>query len=835
MTPIQEQYQKIKSEYEDFIILFRLGDFYETFNEDAIQISKVLGITLTSRGKDANKTPLAGIPYHALANYMPKMVEAGLKVVIAEQMEEAVPGKLVERKVTKVITPGTVMDENSLDSTKNNYIACFNRYTSNKTTEYLLAYSDLTTGLLHVFSSKSLNQFKLELNKINPSEILVSSKDYDFLKEITSKPIEKVEDNKFEMNYALECLLSQLGVLSLKGYGLEGNDPLVIVAGVLINYLKECQKGELKHLKSIKKYSYSDYMQLDTETIRNLELIYSTSGNDSNTLYAVLNKCSTSMGKRNLRKWLIYPLINKDKLIDRLESVESFYSNPILSSDLSNTLNNISDIERISGRIGVGSASPRDLIALKQSLISIKQIAEILNSNLLSNRLKVLVDKLISADSELNPVINKIIETIDASIDNEPAATLSDVGIIKTGFNTEIDEIRSLRQNSKQVLSKMQTDEASSTGITSLKISFNQVFGYYIEITKTHLNKVPSHYIRKQTLANAERFITPELKELEEKILSSEEKLIKLEQAVFLEIRNKIAECLAEILEVAEIIAEIDCYISFAKVAKENRYIKPILIEEDKLEINNSRHPVIERIVNEFTSNSASFSKDNLIHILTGPNMSGKSTYIRQIALITLMAQIGSFVPADSMSWNIVDRIFTRVGATDNLSKGESTFMVEMNETANILNNATSNSLIILDEVGRGTSTYDGVAIAWSIIEYIFENLKSKTLFATHYHELINLESQYKGICNYNVEVLEVNGEIMFKHKIVKGGTNRSYGVHVAKLAGIPNEVLEKADKILKAFENESSVEKTVNKSNNKSKSKIAKPKAIHPEQLGLI
>lgn len=829
MTPMQEQYQKIKSEYQDFIILFRLGDFYETFNEDAIQISKVLGITLTSRGKDANKTPLAGIPYHALANYMPKMVEAGLKVVIAEQMEEAVPGKLVERKVTKVITPGTVMDENSLDSTKNNYIACFNRYTLNKATEYLLAYSDLTTGLLQVFSSKSLNQFKLELNKVNPSEILVSSKDYDFLKEISSKSIEKVEDNKFEINYALECLLSQLGVLSLKGYGLEDNDPLVIVAGVLINYLKECQKGELKHLKSIKKYSYSDYMQLDTETIRNLELIYSTSGNDSNTLYTVLNRCSTSMGKRNLRKWLIYPLINRDKLIDRLESVEAFYSNPILSSDLSNTLNNISDIERISGRIGVGSALPRDLIALKQSLISIKQIAEILNNNSLSNRLKILVDKLTSADSELNPIINKIIETIDDSIDNEPPATLSDVGIIKTGFNSEIDEIRSLRQNSKQVLSKMQTDEASSTGITSLKISFNQVFGYYIEITKTHLNKVPSHYIRKQTLANAERFITPELKELEEKILSSEEKLIKLEQAVFLEIRNKIAECLAEI------IAEIDCYISFAKVAKENRYIKPILIEEDKLEINNSRHPVIERIVNEFTSNSASFSKDNRIHILTGPNMSGKSTYIRQIALITLMAQIGSFVPADSMSWNIVDRIFTRVGATDNLSKGESTFMVEMNETANILNNATSNSLIILDEVGRGTSTYDGVAIAWSIIEYIFENLKSKTLFATHYHELINLESQYKGICNYNVEVLEVNGEIMFKHKIVKGGTNRSYGVHVAKLAGIPNEVLEKADKILKAFENESSVEKTVNKSNNKSKSKIAKPKAIHPEQLGLI
>jgi len=832
MTPMQEQYQKIKTEYSDFIILFRLGDFYETFNEDAIQISKVLGITLTSRGKDENKTPLAGIPYHALPNYMPKIVDAGLKVVIAEQMEEPVPGKLVERKVTKVITPGTIMDENSLDSSKNNYIGCISKHKN----EYLFAYSDLTTGALFVFSTQHLNQLKLEINKINPSEILTSKKDSELIKSLYNKGIETIEDNKFDLNYASECLLAQLGVLSVKGFGIDDEDPVIIVAGVLVNYLKDCQKSELKHIKSIKKYSYSDYMQLDPETIRNLELVYSANGNEQNTLYNVLNKSSTAMGKRNLRRWIIYPLINKDKLNDRLNSVDKFYQNPILVNDIDLILNKISDIERIAGRIGTASANPRDLIALKLSLLNIAQIIDLLDSqDNLSQRLKSLVFNFKDSDSNVKKCIDNVIAIINESIDDEPSATLSEVGIIKTGFNKEVDEIRSLRQNSKQILTKMQSDEVSRTGISSLKISFNSVFGYYIEITKTHISKVPDNYIRKQTLANAERYITQELKELEEKILSSEDKLIKLEQALFIEIRNKVAEFITEIQEVAEIIAEIDCYISFAKVAKSNRYIKPEIVEENILNIKDSRHPVIERIVGDFVPNSVEFSDQALIHILTGPNMSGKSTYIRQVALITLMAQIGSFVPAQSMQWSLTDRIFTRVGATDNLSKGESTFMVEMNETANILNNATQKSLIILDEVGRGTSTYDGVAIAWSIIEFIFEKLKAKTLFATHYHELINLETQYKGIKNFNVEVLEVNDEIMFKHKIVKGGTNRSYGVHVAKLAGIPTEVLTKADGILKAFENESSVEKAVNKGSNSSKTKLKKPKAIHPEQLGLI
>lgn len=836
MTPMQEQYQKIKSEYQDFVILFRLGDFYETFNEDAIKVSKVLGITLTSRGKDENKTPLAGIPYHALGNYMPKIVEAGLKVVIAEQMEEPIPGKLVERRVTKVITPGTVMDENSLDASKNNYIGCVSRYINKNITSYLFAYCDLSTGALHVFNSSSSSQLKLEINKINPSEILASKKDLIFVKELTNKNIEALEDNKFEINYALECLLNQLGVLTTKGFGINDDDPVIIVAGVLVSYLKECQKGELKHIKTIKKYSYSDYMQLDPETIRNLELVYSSSGNDQNTLYTVLNKSSTAMGKRNLRRWLIYPLINKDKLEDRLNSVQLFFENPILVNDVDSILNNISDVERICGRVGTGSANPRDLIALKLSLLNTIKIVDLLSKqNDLPNRIKVLINKFKDSDSEIKNCIENVIKIIDEAIDNEPSASLSEVGIIKKGFNSEIDEIRLLRQNSKQILAQMQTDEIVKTGITTLKISFNQVFGYYIEITKSNISKVPDHYIRKQTLANAERYIIPELKELEEKILSSEEKLIKLEQEVYFQIRNKVAETISEVLETAEIIAEIDCYLSFAKSAKDNRYVKPELVTENILTIENSRHPVIEKLVDEFIPNSTEFNSTNFIHILTGPNMSGKSTYIRQVALLTLMAQIGSFVPASKMKWSIVDRIFTRVGATDNLSKGESTFMVEMNETANILNNATENSLVILDEVGRGTSTYDGVAIAWSIIEYLFEKLKSKTLFATHYHELINLESQYKGIVNYNVEVLEVDGEIMFKHKIIKGGTNRSYGVHVAKLAGIPSEVLAKADKILQAFEKENSMEKTVGKNSKTETPKLKKPKAIHPEQLGLI
>jgi len=537
------------------------------------------------------------------------------------------------------------------------------------------------------------------------------------------------------LNYASECLLAQLGVLSVKGFGIDDEDPVIIVAGVLVNYLKDCQKGELKHIKSIKKYSYSDYMQLDPETIRNLELVYSANGNEQNTLYNVLNKSSTAMGKRNLRRWIIYPLINKDKLNDRLNSVDKFYQNPILVNDIDSILNKISDIERIAGRIGTASANPRDLIALKLSLLNIAQIIDLLDSqDNLSQRLKSLVFNFKDSDSNVKKCIDNVIAIINESIDDEPSATLSEVGIIKTGFNKEVDEIRSLRQNSKQILTKMQSDEVSRTGISSLKISFNSVFGYYIEVTKTHISKVPDNYIRKQTLANAERYITQELKELEEKILSSEDKLIKLEQVLFIEVRNKVAEFITEIQEVAEIIAEIDCYISFAKVAKNNRYIKPEIVEENILNIKDSRHPVIERIVGDFVPNSVEFSDQALIHILTGPNMSGKSTYIRQVALITLMAQIGSFVPAQSMQWSLTDRIFTRVGATDNLSKGESTFMVEMNETANILNNATQKSLIILDEVGRGTSTYDGVAIAWSIIEFIFEKLKAKTLFATHYH-----------------------------------------------------------------------------------------------------
>lgn len=826
MTPMQEQYIKIKSQYNGFIVLFRLGDFYETFNEDAVELSRVLGITLTSRGKDQNKTPLAGIPYHALGNYMPKMVEAGLRVVIAEQMEEAVPGKLVERQVTKVITPGTVMDENSLDASRNNYIGCISKSKST----YNFTYCDLTTGQLLCFSTEDLSLLKLEVLKINPSEIVTSQECKEIISRFYSKSIEVISNEKFDFNYGQEVLLNQLGVLSLKGFGLQDSDSVITSAGALVLYLKQCQKEELKHIKSIKKYKYNDYMSLDPETIRNLELIYSNTGNEQNTVYTVINRTTTAMGKRLLRRWLLYPLINSEILSSRYQSVNFFFNNPIVLNDSINLLKQVSDVERICGRIGTATAMPRDLIALKHSLEKILLLFSSIDQKGLPQRIEHIL-KEFSAESELFNEIKSVINLIELSIDPEPPSTITEVGIIKEGYNSEIDGIKNLRRNSKNVLAQMQIDESAKTGISSLKISFNQVFGYYIEITKTHLQKVPNHYIRKQTLANAERYITQELKELEDKILSSEERLLKLEQSTYFDIRNKVAENIPSILELAEYVAEIDCYLGFAKIAKENRYTMPIIKNNNSLKIINGRHLVVEKLVSEFTFNSTDFNSD-IVHILTGPNMSGKSTYIRQVALIALIAQIGSFVPADLMEFSILDRIFTRVGATDNLSKGESTFMVEMNETANILNNATQQSLIILDEVGRGTSTYDGVAIAWSIIEYIVENLKSKTLFATHYHELVALENKYKEVSNYNVEVLDVEGQIYFKHKIVKGGTSKSYGLHVAKLAGVPSVVLDKADAILESFEKQSQKPSTKGKVAN---SKLAKPKELNPGQLGLI
>jgi DNA mismatch repair protein MutS len=851
MTPMQEQYEQVKAKYPNVILLFRLGDFYEAFNDDAVTISRVLGITLTGRGKGETRTPMAGIPHHALKNYLPKLIEAGLKVAVADQMEEPVPGKLVERQVTKVLTPGTIVDEETLDSSKNNYIASVFFEETKESTKpiFNLVICDLSTGEFRAFLTTSPRILKIELEKISAKEVLASESQNDSLRTLYSNHLESQPDNYFKLESAYEVLTNQLGVQSLKGFGIEEKKGIISAAGALIQYLKDCQKTELKHLKSIKLYTYDSHMQLDIETIRNLELFYPISGNDlSTTVYSVLNACQNPMGKRLLRNWLLTPLLDPEILQERFDSVEYFFQNRIKTSEIQNFLKNISDIERIVGKIGVGSANPKDLVALRFSLENTLDLLRSLyiEKEKLPGRINALIQRIVgenpSADSNnVSDRIKEIIDLIKLAISEDPPAIINEGGIIAKGYNSEVDELRSLSHDSKKILSEIQQREIQKTGISSLKISYNQVFGYYIEVTKTHINKVPDYYIRKQTLVNAERFITEELKTLEDKILSAEEKLDILERDLFIEIRNSLSSFSSELLEVGKVLAEFDVVSNFGYLARENKYNKPEISKtDDCLEIINGRHIVVEQLKKDFVPNTTNFEKNSVIHILTGPNMSGKSTYIRQVALITLLAQIGSFVPAEKMKFSLVDRIFTRVGASDNLAHGESTFMVEMTETANILNNATNRSLVILDEVGRGTSTYDGVAIAWSIVEYLFSKIKCKTLFATHYHELIELENRYTGIENYNVNVIEKGTEILFQHKISKGSTNRSYGVHVAKLAGVPNEVLERANEILEKFEKNggSKEEKSSASSQLKSdsvKKSPVKPRKIHPEQLGLM
>lgn len=827
MTPMQEQYYRIKEKYPDTILLFRLGDFYEAFNDDAKTLSRVLGITLTGRGKNDNRTPMAGIPYHALHTYMPKMVEANLKVAIADQMTEPVAGKLVEREITKIITPGTVIDENSLDISKNNFIAsiyCLEHKKFGKIFSFVLC--DITTGELRAFTTPYISTLENEIQKFSPAEILVQRSQKDIFKDL-SFYLEFIEE--VSIDSAIKILEDQFSVQNLRGFGIEPLDKvfdnksftsntIVIAASSLIKYLKECQRGEINHIKGIKIYGYEDYMQLDSETIRNLELLYSNNSARGTTLYDVLNFCATPMGQRKLRRWIITPLINEMQLEKRLGVVELFYSNRILADKFRDQFGRISDIERIVGRIGLKSANPKDLVAIKNSC----QIFLDLNSDFEKEDLLLHFTKGVEAS-----LISSVVSIISRSLDDDPSALLNQGNVIREGYNAEIDELRALRRDVKQILLDMQKREIERTQISSLKISYNNVFGYYIEVTKTHLNKVPDDYIRKQTLANAERYITEELKQLETRILSAEEKLLQLESQLFFEVIAEISEYSKPLLALADSIASIDILNNFGEISRHNRYSRPMIRSKNILSIKNGRHPVIEKLVTEFTPNDVNLGDAGYIDIITGPNMSGKSTYIRQVALICLMAQIGCFVPADSMEFSIVDRIFTRVGASDNLSKGESTFMVEMSETANILNNATKRSLVILDEIGRGTSTYDGVAIAWSVVEFIQSKLKAKTLFATHYHELTEMKNQYAGIVNYNVRVLEEDDEIFFTHKIIEGAADRSYGVYVAKIAGIPEEVVARSNEILKRFESQKE---------HKNDKKLPKsPKKISPEQLDLI
>lgn len=799
-TPMQEQYNALKNQYPDCILLFRLGDFYEAFNDDAKKLSKILGITLTGRGKEETRIPMAGIPYHSLEQYLPKLIKAGEKVAIAEQTEPATEGKLVERKVAKVITAGTITDEKSLDISKNNYIACILKSKSKKNIIWGIAFAELTTGELEILEIIDIENYPKKIvelmTKYDPNEILFNKDSEELVKNLYSlKSLTPIDDDYAVYERALENLNNQFESKTLKGFGIDEWHCAIIAASEILNYLKDTQKTDLLHFKNIKKINVSDYMIVDDSTIKNLEIFHS-SNSDNNSLYNVLNNCSTPMGQRLLRFDLVRPLIKKEMIEERLQAVKSLVEYEEIDK-LKTYLSNVYDIERIVGKIGISSANARDLKALAYSLSS---ITEITNLNLPDNpSIQKLVNFIKNAGE-----LSYIVDLINKGIKDNPSALLNEGHIINDGYDTDLDELRKLSVSGNEELMRIQTQEVSQTGITSLKVKFNNVFGYYIEISKSNLTKVPGHYIRKQTLVNAERFITEELKILEDKILGAKEKIIKLEYELFTKIRSDIAQYIPTLIEVGKSIARIDVYTNHAFNAKLNNYCLPEF-NDKKFEYTKSRHPVVEKIVKDgFIDNDISLDKKNKVMILTGPNMSGKSTYIRQVALIALMAQIGSFVPAEKSCVPIFDRIFTRVGAADNLSAGESTFMVEMVETANILNNATDKSLIILDEVGRGTSTYDGIAIAWSITQYIHDKIGAYTLFATHYHELVQLEKVLDKVVNYNVAVKEDGHDVIFLRKIVKGSTDKSYGIYVAKIAGVPGEVINSAREALDSLEKSS-------------------------------
>lgn len=805
---MQSQYDKLKKKHEDSIMLFRLGDFYESFDNDAKIISKVLGIVLTGRGKGDNRHPMAGIPYHALDNYLPKLVKAGYKVAIAEQLEEPQKGKkIVDRDIVKIVSAGTITNEKSLSADKNNYIASIAQITTKKITTWGLSICDLTTGEFYIseFYSKSPEDFGKvveELKRVSPAEILLS-KDLAaiFRPKFKGLRLEEVEDYDFNFSDNKKRLLNHFKVQNLKGFGIEKYKAGIIAAGIILNYLIDTQKVPLSHINKIHFRQISKFMLLDENTIRSLELVFPIREDPKATLLAVLDKCLTPMGKRKLYQWIIHPLIEEKEIEMRLDGVEELFKNSVKLSDIQDNLDNIYDIERILGKIGTQSVNARDLLALKDSLEKTLDVSKKLKS--FKSDILEKIFKLLTSTKHAE----KVIELISKSINEDPPITITEGDIIRDGYNSKLDEINSATMEGRDWIKNLQAQEAKRTKTPSLKVKFNKIFGYYIEVSRSNLDKVPENYIRKQTLVNAERFITPELKEKEDLILNADQRKVELEYKLFVEIREEISRYIPNLQKIAEAIAALDCLSNFAHIARLNEYTRPKISDNHKgiLKIENSRHPVVEQLHEEqFIPNDVLLdSEKHQIAIITGPNMAGKSTYIRQVALIVLMAQIGSFVPASSMQFKPVDRIFTRVGASDNLSAGESTFLVEMNEAANILNNATSDSLIILDEVGRGTSTYDGVAIAWAVAEYIHNKIGAKTLFATHYHELVDLEKFLPKVVNYNVSVKEAKNKIIFLRKIEIGGTDKSYGVHVAELAGIPQDVIKKANEILLSLEQE--------------------------------
>lgn len=798
-TPMMEQYFSIKKQYQDCILLYRLGDFYEMFFDDAITASKVLEIALTGRdcGQE-ERAPMCGVPYHAVNSYIPKLIENGYKVAICEQLEDPSEAKgIVKRDVIRIITPGTIIDQNMLDEKSNNYLCC--TYIDRG---FGMSYADISTGDLYVTENISLNDFdiksrnkfdllKEEIYKINPSEIISNNITGNDSIDSMMTCSEILSYNEYKA-----IILKHFNVVSLDSFGLSDNNYAVMSLGMLINYLNQTQKTSLEHMNKLHFYNVGEYLYLDSSTRKNLELIETVRGKKGQgTLYNVLDYTNTAMGGRQLKKWIEEPLKNITMINNRLNAVEELYNNVIVSNNIKEYLKSVYDIERLISRIVYGNCNGRDMNALKQSLTNLPD----LKTELSGLSAKMFVDIYDSLDT-----LNDIYELIDGSIVEEPPISIKEGGIIKKGYNEELDEIKEITVNGKNWISELQNKEREASGIKNLKIGYTKVFGYYLEVTKSYMDQVPEHYIRKQTLTNCERYVTPELKEMEAKILNADEQMMKLEYELFLQIRQHIKEQVVRIQETAFSIAVIDTLNSLAIAAVKNNYVKPEMNSKGYIKITDGRHPVIEKIMkNEmFVPNDTYIdNKDNRMSIITGPNMAGKSTYMRQVALIALLAHIGSFVPAKNAELCILDKIFTRVGASDDLSQGQSTFMVEMSEVSNILNNATENSLLILDEIGRGTSTYDGLSIAWSVVEYITKKIKAKTLFATHYHELSELESKLKSVKNYRILIKETDDKIIFLRKIAEGSVDRSYGIQVANLAGLPDEVVVRAKEILRQLD----------------------------------
>jgi DNA mismatch repair protein MutS len=797
-----KQYREIKRQHLDAILLFRMGDFYEMFDQDAVTASKVLEITLTARNRSKGiETPLCGFPYHAVEGYIAKLIRRGFKVAVCEQVEDPKLAKgIVKREVVRVVTPGTVLDSNLLDAKDNNYLAAVYPFREG----FGLSFLDISTGdffMAEISGADNLAELDTVLARFTPREIVLPKGPppdaglSGLLRQYT-QAIAPYDDWTFDRDTALRTLLDHFKVASLEGFGCGGMKAGVSAAGAALRYIEETQKTGLANIRRIKPFLSREYMVLDATCQRNLELVRNIyDGSSRGTLLSVLDFTATSMGGRKLREWLLNPLLDAGEIERRLDAVAELKNDHQRRSDLRTAFGAVYDLERLISRVSLGAANARDLLALKQSCAALPAI-----KGLLSRCEAKLVFDIVSRWDDLP----ELFALIDKAVSDDPPYTLREGKLIKKGFSAELDELRSISSEGKGWIAGIELRERQRTGITSLKVSYNRVFGYYIEVTKANLANVPQDFIRKQTLANAERFITPELKEYEDKVLGAEEKILDMEYRLFQQVRESVSLQTVRVQDMARRLAVLDGLVSLAEAAARNNYARPVILDGDALRIVEGRHPVIEQLSLEerFIPNDTLLDcEENQLIILTGPNMAGKSTYMRQVAVITLMAQMGGFVPAREARVGLVDRIFTRVGASDFITRGQSTFMVEMNETANILNNASDRSLIILDEIGRGTSTFDGISIAWAVAEYIHTRLRARTLFATHYHELTELALTMDRVKNYTVAIKEWNDQIIFLRKVIEGGADKSYGIQVARLAGLPRAVIQRAKEVLANLE----------------------------------